>query len=375
MNQAAPTRILILGASGLFGALLARGLAAEPGFDILLAARRIKPLQRLAAAISVHPESTLDVLQLDVADAALVTKLHQHRVQMLIHCAGPFQEQDYSVARACLAAGVHYVDLADARAFVAGISDLDADAKNAGCVVLSGASTVPALSGAVVGALAADLREVREIDVAIAPGNRTERGLATIAAILSYTGKPMPCWRDGRMATTRGWFGLHRRAFATPLGKRWQSDVDLPDLAFLPSQFPTLQTLRLTAGLELSLLHVGLWLLAGLARWRLLPLARMASLLKWCSDWLIPLGSDCGGMQVCMSGIDQQGNACLRQFDLVAEHGLGPNVPTLAARILAKQLRDGRMPEPGARAADRVLAYAEFEAEARAIGIRFQNRS
>ncbi|HZF99242.1 MAG TPA: hypothetical protein VEY92_13600 [Pseudoxanthomonas sp.] len=39
---------------------------------------------------------------------------------IVIHSAGPFQGCDYRVAEACLAAGVHCIDLADGRDFVAG---------------------------------------------------------------------------------------------------------------------------------------------------------------------------------------------------------------------------------------------------------------
>jgi len=40
----------------------------------------------------------------------------------VIHCAGPFQSQDYRVALAAMAAGAHYLDLADGRQFVARFS-------------------------------------------------------------------------------------------------------------------------------------------------------------------------------------------------------------------------------------------------------------
>lgn len=375
MSQMAPTRILILGASGLFGSLLARGLAAEPGFHLILAARELGRLQGLQSSLNLHADTHAEVWRLDARDPQWAKLLIEQGIDLLIHCAGPFQGQDYQVARACLRAGVHYVDLADARLFVAGIAGLDAEAKAAGRFVLSGASTVPAFSGAIVTQFASELAVCESIEIAIAPGNRTERGLATIAAILSYCGKPFPCWREGRQQTTRGWFGLHRRRFAGPIGKRWQSDVDLPDLAFLPGRYKGLKQLSLTAGLELSFLHLGLWLLGGLARFRLLPLAHMAPLLKWCSDWLIPFGSDCGGMQVLVRGRNSQGSAASRQFDLIAERGLGPNVPTLAARIIAKRLRDGKPPLAGARAADQELPLAAFVAEAKAIGLGIQLQS
>ena len=48
---------------------------------------------------------------------------------------------------ACIAAGAHYLDLADARDFVARIGTLDAAARAAGVAIISGASSVPALVG------------------------------------------------------------------------------------------------------------------------------------------------------------------------------------------------------------------------------------
>jgi saccharopine dehydrogenase-like NADP-dependent oxidoreductase len=68
--------------------------------------------------------------------------------QGLIDAAGPFQDSDYAVPLACARAGVAYVDLADARAFVTGIGALDEMAREAGVAIVAGASSVPALSGA-----------------------------------------------------------------------------------------------------------------------------------------------------------------------------------------------------------------------------------
>ena len=74
---------------------------------------------------------------------------------VLINASGPFQQQDYRLARACIAAGCHYIDLADARAFVTGIG-VARRAKPARRVsVVSGASSVPGLSSAAVRRMAA----------------------------------------------------------------------------------------------------------------------------------------------------------------------------------------------------------------------------
>ena len=62
------------------------------------------------------------------------------------YCVCLFEGQDFRFASAALAAGAHYLDLADGRDFVAGFEEHnDAAARCAGRIALSGASTFPAL--------------------------------------------------------------------------------------------------------------------------------------------------------------------------------------------------------------------------------------
>jgi len=100
---------------------------------------------------------------------------------------------------------VHYVDLADARSFVTGFAALDADAKAAGVLAVSGTSSVPALSAAVVDHLLPEFSALHGIDHGINPGNQTPRGLATVQSILSYCGKPFQQWHDEHWHTAYGW--------------------------------------------------------------------------------------------------------------------------------------------------------------------------
>jgi saccharopine dehydrogenase-like NADP-dependent oxidoreductase len=95
------------------------------------------------------------------------------RPGLVISTAGPFQGQDYRVALAAIDAGAHYIDIADGRDFVCGIVALDAMAREKGVLVASGASSVPALSAAVVDRLAPEFAAMREIEVGISSSERT----------------------------------------------------------------------------------------------------------------------------------------------------------------------------------------------------------
>ena len=144
-------RILILGGYGHFGGRIARTLAADGGCEILVAGRNLERARAFieasgASAAAMRPQ------RLDIDDPAFGDRLAATGAGLLIHTAGPFQGRDYAVARAALACGMHYIDLADARAFVAGFETLDAQARRAQRRAVTGASSVPGLSAAVVAA-------------------------------------------------------------------------------------------------------------------------------------------------------------------------------------------------------------------------------
>ena len=94
----------------------------------------------------------------------------------MIHAAGPFQGSDYRVAEACLRSGAHYLDLADARDFVAGIGQLDEEARRRGLLVASGVSSTPAITSTLIRELSPEFSRIDEIHTALSPGNQNPRG-------------------------------------------------------------------------------------------------------------------------------------------------------------------------------------------------------
>src|SRR5262249_25087010 len=129
--------------------------------------------------------------RLDHAAPEFPAGLKRLAPNLVIHCAGPFQAQSYGVARAALAARLHYFHLAGGRQFVARFAQsLQSVARAADRLAVSGASSVPALSSAVIASLKARLPQIEEIQIAIAPGQRAPRGRATLAGALSCAGRP-----------------------------------------------------------------------------------------------------------------------------------------------------------------------------------------
>jgi saccharopine dehydrogenase-like NADP-dependent oxidoreductase len=343
-------RVIVLGGAGNFGARIVRALRHDQGIELVSAGRRAQP---------VPGAEQVAVTALDIAEADFGARLAALSPGLVIHCVGPFQGQDYRVAQATLAAGAHYLDLADGRDFVADFAGAnDAAARAAGRCAISGASTLPALSGAVLDELCPGLQPA-EIDLCIAPGQKAARGVATLAAVFSYLGRPVRVWEEGAWRERTGWMDLRR----VPLGfaTRWAALCDVPDLALLPLRYPGLRSARFHAALEFGIEHFALWMLAAVRRIGLpLPVDRWAVAMNRMAGWLDARGGELGGMRVSVLGRHADGRRLRRTWLLEAPAADGPEIPCMAAILLARRIAAGHVPSPGAAACAGILRLDEF---------------
>ncbi len=156
---------MVLGGYGNFGKRIVSALVAK-GIEVQIVGRNLENATKLANELGGEFATPLcfDV-SCDLADA-----LRMHKPLVLVNTVGPFQAQGYEVARIAIANRVHYIDLADGREFVCSISELDSDAIDAGVSIISGASTVPALSDAVVSEFAGEFASIDLMKYGISRG-------------------------------------------------------------------------------------------------------------------------------------------------------------------------------------------------------------
>lgn len=349
--------VLVVGGAGAFGGRLVDGLICTTELDVIVAGRDLARAKAKATACGPRARAVR-------LDAATAEALRATGAFVVADAAGPFQGADYRLARAAIAAGMHYVDLADARDFVAGFAALDAEARAARVVALTGASSTPALSHAVLDRLTHDWRRIDTVEIAILPGNRNSpRGLSVVRAILSYAGKPVRVFAGGGWTERPGWGRPIRRAMPG-LGRRWLSLCETPDLDLVPARFAPMEAAIFRAGLELSAMHLGLYAAGLLVRVGLLrSLVPFARPFRWLAERLKGFGGDCGGMIVEAAGLGAAGTPVRTVWSLVAEGGDGPLVPTLPALAAIRALADGRIGEAGARACVGVLDLDWIERE------------
>lgn len=352
-------RVLVLGGYGQFGRRIVEALAGDADMEVVVAGRDAARARDLCEALRATACAPLHAVALDI-EQGFADALARLRPDLVVHTAGPFQQRGYDVARAALDAGAHYVDLADGRAFVEGFDTLDDHARSRGRWAITGASSVPGLSAAVVAAHEDRFLRLERVETGISPGNRTERGLATTRAILGYVGRPFRVKRDGAWRTVHGWQSLRRVSF-DGVGARWFARCEVPDLDVLPRRFPQLRTCEFRAGLELRRMHFGLWFASWAVRSGLVcELPRHAPRLLAISDRWRGLGSDVGVMHVDMAGVGRDGNPIRLRWTLVARNGDGPRIPAKAAVVLARKLANSALPGSGARACLDLFTLDEF---------------
>src|SRR5256714_11282789 len=136
-------RVVVIGGYGNFGARVCRALSVSPAMEVVAAGRHPERGQGAFDGLK------LQHVRLDHSEHDFPRALARLAPVLVIHCAGPFQSQDYRVALAALPAGAPYLDLAHRRPFVTRFPYyVPPAARDAPRVALSGASSAPALSSA-----------------------------------------------------------------------------------------------------------------------------------------------------------------------------------------------------------------------------------
>ncbi|MDX8353690.1 DUF4166 domain-containing protein [Cognatiyoonia sp. IB215182] len=351
-------KVVVLGGYGIFGSRLVE-LLHRDGHQVVVAGRS------QAKADSFVDGRDLEVIVCDRTGD--LSPIWDAQPDVVVDAAGPFHaygDDPYLLAQACIANGVHYLDLADDPAFCASISQLDDAAKGAGVFVLSGASSVPALSSAIVADLARDADAIEMIDTAILPGNRAPRGWAVVESILNQCGMPFETHLAGEKVEMRSW--SRPRTFDLGQGlirKGWLMEV--PDTRLFGAAFDA-QTVTFRAGMELPVMNHALavisWLRArlrfGIAPW-------FVRLLLWIAAGLKPFGTDVGGMSVAVT-LRRGAQWQRKTWRLVAKAGEGAFIPAVAARAI---LRDPKAVQRGARPASAVVTREAVEAAMKDLAV------
>ncbi|MGL5927581.1 MAG: saccharopine dehydrogenase family protein [Dermatophilaceae bacterium] len=159
--------LLVYGATGYTGRVVVRALV-DGGLQPVLAGRRREAVGAVA-----------DPLGLDVR-AGAVTDLDLAGVTVVLNCAGPFSATAAPLARRCVDAGAHYLDLAGEVEEHRALAGLDAAARRAGVLVLPGVGYGIVPSDCLAAHVARRVGEPRSVRVALKTVGGVSRGTAGV---------------------------------------------------------------------------------------------------------------------------------------------------------------------------------------------------
>ena len=165
---------LIYGANGYTGALIARTALAR-GHRPILAGRNREAVTALAAQLGLEAR----VFALD-DPSALRSGLRG--CALVLHCAGPFAHTYRAVADACLAEGVHYLDVTGEIAVFEGLAARDAAARTVGVLLLPGVGFDVVPSDCLAAHLKRRLPSATHLALGFQNFGRLSRGTATTMA-------------------------------------------------------------------------------------------------------------------------------------------------------------------------------------------------
>src|SRR5476651_2397859 len=347
--------ILILGGYGTFGGRIVELLEDEPRLTLIVAGRSLERADTYCRG-RTNAKALLVPAAFD-RDGDITAQLVARRPDMLIDASGPFQSygaRKYRVVEACVSNSVNYLDLADGSEFVEGIRILDSVARAIGVYVLSGVSSFPVLTAAVVRRLSSDMTRINLIRGGIAPSPFAGVGLNVIRAIAGYAGQRVALRRDTKARTGR--------PFTEQMRFTLFSLVDVPDLRILAEQWAHARTIWMGAGPVPEPLHRALIALAWLVRLKMVrSLLALAPRMHVASNHL-RWGEHRGGMFVEVEGSTGLGTYMRRSWHLLAEGNDGPLIPAMAVAVIVRKVLAGDAPRTGARAAVRELNLDDYEA-------------
>jgi hypothetical protein len=360
------TKVLILGGYGTFGGRLAQLLAVDARVTLLIGGRSLALAQTFCDRLA--PGARRSALRFD-RDGDALAQIRGVNPDLVVDATGPFQcygEDPYRIIKACLVLGIDYLDLADGSDFVKGVAQFDREARERGVFILSGVSSFPVLTAAVLRRLARGLATLKTITGGIAPSPYAGVGVNVIRAIASYSGKRLALVRGGQpsfgVAMTESLRYTISPPGRLPLRNIRFSLVEVPDLQVLPELWPGLESLWMGAGPAPEILHRLLNGLAWLVRLRLLPSLMPFSYLIHQVSNRVRWGEHRGGMFVDITGTDACGVPVTHSWHLLAEGDDGPLIPSMACQAIIERCLAARRPVAGARAATTDLELEDYEA-------------
>jgi saccharopine dehydrogenase-like NADP-dependent oxidoreductase len=242
-------RIVVVGAAGEMASVGIERFAAHNGdctfelYDI-----NVRTLEEIAAKL---PPGSASTGALDLFDhQALISAIQG--ASLVVLGAGPYMRTAPPVIRACIEAGVDYIDFDDDIESTLDAQGLDEGARAAGIACFKGCGASPGLSNVMAVDAASQLDQVENIDVCWVSGDEGARfyGAAVLEHALHIGAGECLTWRDGRRVTVETFAASEIFPLGGGVGDYRLYETAHPEAVTLPRRFPGARSIRVMGGLH-----------------------------------------------------------------------------------------------------------------------------
>jgi predicted dinucleotide-binding enzyme len=218
--EAVVRRVIVLGGRGGFGRAIVEQLANS------------------GIAASIASRSSGADVRIDANERASIAA-GVRRGDIIIDAAGPFHSRLTALAEAAIEIGVDLIDINDDLGYGQRMLALESRIASAGIRVLSSASTVSAVSAAVVrhAGIAVPMR----VSSFLVPASRQSAKAGVAKSLLHSVGRPISIWRGGRLQTVPGWSEPRQFNMPAGVGRVTGRLFETADAIFLPRIWPSLR--------------------------------------------------------------------------------------------------------------------------------------
>lgn len=206
------SRVILFGATGYTGTLIAEALARNGTPRVVLAGRNSQRLRTLAATLEEAHDWTCDIAEADASEYAEVADLIGSADDVLVSTVGPFTRYGKPAIEAATSAGAIYLDSTGEPPFIRRVFEhYGPRAKRTGATLLTafGYDYIPGnLAGTLALRQAADSGFVpTRVDVGyfVPTTGTTQRSVSsgTVASTLAILSEPGFAWHEGAIHTER----------------------------------------------------------------------------------------------------------------------------------------------------------------------------
>jgi hypothetical protein len=213
-------RVIVLGGLGLFGRTI------------------LEQLRRLGIVAQSASRGAGTELRVDANDPNSIRAV-MRLGDVVVDAAGPFHARSAALVESAIEIGFDVVDINDNLGYAESVVALQSRIDAAGIRVLSSASSVSAVSAAIVGH--SGIKQPVRVTAFLAPASRHTANVGTALSLIQTVGQPVRMLRNGRLQSFIGWSESRPFHMPEPIGPICCQLFESADSLYLPRIWPTLQ--------------------------------------------------------------------------------------------------------------------------------------